>query len=78
MRNCHCPAKMTVKIIINKDTRYKDKFIQVSKRICLCMPIPTVGTQYRTVYIEGKRGRKVPVLLTKSAQAQIGLLIELR
>ena len=45
---------------------------------CLSQVEQALCKEFRVVHIEGKRGRKVPVLLTKTAQAQIGLLIELR
>jgi len=38
----------------------------------------TLCKQLTTVYIEGKRGRKVPVLLTSAFQAQVTLLIDTR
>ena len=45
---------------------------------CLSQVERALCSEFRIIYIQGKRGRRVPVLLTKTLQAQIGLLIELR
>ena len=45
---------------------------------CLSEVEHALCREFKIVYIEGKRGRKVPVLLNKAAQAQIALLIEKR
>ena len=47
-------------------------------RTCLSQLELALCREFRIVNIEGKRGRKVPVLLTVATQAQIGTLIELR
>jgi len=47
-------------------------------RTCLSKMELALCKEFRIINIEGKRGRKVPVLLTVAAQAQIGNLIELR
>ena len=46
--------------------------------VCLSQVERTLCKQFRTVNIEGKRGRKVPVLLTSALQAQVTLLIDTR
>jgi hypothetical protein len=45
---------------------------------CLSQVEQALCKEFRMIHIEGKRGRKVPVLLTKSSQAQIDLLISTR
>ena len=46
--------------------------------VCLSQVERTLCKQFRTVNIEGKRGRKVPVLLTSAFQAQVTLLVDTR
>ena len=45
---------------------------------CLSEVERALCREFRIIYTEGKRGRKVPVLLTKSSQDQINVLLELR
>ena len=45
---------------------------------CLSQVEQFLCKQFRTVYVEGKRGRKVPMLLNKTVQTQINLLLETR
>jgi len=47
-------------------------------RTCLSKMELALCKEFRIINIEGKHGTKVPVLLTVAAQAQIGILIELR
>jgi hypothetical protein len=57
-----------------------NSFKNVSEDIegCLSEVERALCREFRLIYIEGKRGRKVPVLLTKAAQSQVNLLISKR
>ena len=45
---------------------------------CLSRVEMALCEEFHIVHVEGKRGRKVPVLLTRAAQSQITCLLELR
>ena len=57
-----------------------DSIENVNEDVSACLSRVEVALckEFRIVHVEGKRGRKVPVLLTRAAQAQIASLIELR
>jgi hypothetical protein len=86
-----CQVTLTQVVIFNRRRGGEAQRIQMSSYFaaasenvnediegCLSNVEKTLCRKFKMVYIEGKRGRKVPVLLTKAAQSQIDLLISTR
>jgi len=66
--------RMLLSTYLNSDVQNVNEDLET----CLSEVERALCKEFRIVYTEGKRGRKVPVLLTKSLQAQISVLVDLR